>query len=196
MRDVQPLSSNQPDDRYRPRRRCGQLPPSRAEICDSPVMGIRYYARAIDDADIAWLTTYPCACECRDPRPHRREPLAEVGTLTLDKAWWEFQQLFDATGLEAGRPAGRLVISQPDLLTRLPYEPSYGLVSAVHVAEAAADLATVTDDEVRALVRRGRQSDQRANRSEQWYVTEYLEQAREYTERLADQGLALRYVIT
>ncbi|MEJ7648557.1 MAG: DUF1877 family protein [Nakamurella sp.] len=141
------------------------------------------------------MAQFPCACECRDPRPGRREPLAAVGALYLDKAWRDFQFLFDATDREAGRPAGRLVISDPGLLTMLPYEPTRRLVSAAHVAEAAADLATVSADEVRALVRRQRPSDQRADCGEQRYVTDYLEQAKEHTQRLADQGLALRYYI-
>lgn len=153
-------------------------------------MGIRYYAWAIDDDDIEWMAVYPCGCECRDPRPDRREMLAELGTLDLDKSWRDFQFLFDATGREAGRPAGRLVLSDPGLLTMLPYEPTRRLVSAAHVAEAAADLATVTRHEVRAISRNGYGGDGHFS-----YVAHHLEQAQRYTERLAEQGLGLRYYI-
>lgn len=66
---------------------CGQPQRSARACCDSSGMGIRYYAWAIDDEDIEWMAEYPCACECRDPRPERREALRRLDVLALDKAW-------------------------------------------------------------------------------------------------------------
>ncbi len=157
-------------------------------------MGIRYYAWAIDDEDLYWMAEFPCACECRDPRPERGEALRRLDVLELDKAWWYFQELFDAMGTVAGRPAGRLVLSH-NMMSSIEYEPSYGLVSAAHVAEAAADLARVTLDEVRELTARRDRSEQRQFGGLQNFLIEQLESARRYTERLAERGLALRYRI-
>lgn len=157
-------------------------------------MGIRYCAWAIDDEDLEWMAEFPCTCQCRDPRPERREALRRLDVLELDKAWWYFQELFDAMGTEAGRPAGRLVLSH-DMMHTIDYEPSYGLVPASHVAEAAADLARVTLDEVRALTSRRDRSEQRQFGGLQNFLIERLELARRYTERLAGRGLALRYRI-
>lgn len=82
-----------------------------------------------------------------------------------------------------------------DMMHTHEHEPSYGLIPSAHVAEAAADLAHVTLEDVHALTSRRDRSEQRQFGGLQSFLIEQLELARRYTERLADAGLALRYRI-
>ena len=157
-------------------------------------MGIRYLAIAIDEADYAHLAKGPCPT-CGE-RPHIREldyDDEERDVLDLDKAWSHFQRLFelnDRVALEL--VAGRVTDTPRGWISH------QGLLSPEAVSLVARDLATVTSEDVREFLARRPSwgsSDEDRDRQDFGYLVEYLERAKVFTARAADQQRAITYFI-
>lgn len=158
-------------------------------------MGIRYLAISIDAEDYEHLSKGPCP-SCGE-HPQLRDldyDEDDRETLDLDKSWGYFQGLFHS---DTPRPAYGLVAGAVTH-TSMGWISFRGLLSTETVREIAADLATVTTDEIQQFFlvrgRRGAGPDARAD-EDCAYVSSFLTDAQAFTARAAEQGRGILYFI-
>lgn len=157
------------------------------------VMGIRYYAYPIVAADVDAARACPYRFLGRDPLMDAWGPIDErPNMLYLDKCWWELQKLLEGPADLPARPAAALVAGRV-IETTEGWIPHCAVLTPDEVSAVATDLATVTERDVHRLLdgwpRSWRQTDDFA------YVAQFLGDAKEVTQRWADAGFGLVFMI-
>jgi hypothetical protein len=159
-------------------------------------MGIRYYAYPVEQEIIEMVRGEPRLFLSDDPLMDAWGPAEErPEMLYLDKCWDELQSLFHPEPGTPVRPAHRLVAGQVTMIG-WEWEAHIAVLDAGEVAAVAADLATVTDDDVATWLRAGDAMHRRDGFEGAFgYVTHFLHEAQEFTNRLAQRGSGLVYLI-
>ncbi len=155
-------------------------------------MGIRYLAISIDLDDYLRISAGPCPTCGTRPHPRERdydEPEADV--LDLDKSWGYLQRVFDSAGLDAAAD----LVAGDVTHTWTGWISHQGTVAPDRVLAVAADLASVTADELRRHFQDG--GEWVNDRSEEFfeYVSSYLAMAVKFTAKVADENRGIVYYI-
>ena len=155
-------------------------------------MGIRYFAQSVDQADFEHIKAGPCpTCGAR---PHPRDKAyddAEPITVSLDKSWSYLQAAFESTGHFAA-----LQLVDGDVThTHEGWISFQGIVAPEFMPELAADLGSVTTDELRSLfITDGEWRDERSE-DDFDYASHYLAEALTFAKSVSSQGLGVVYYI-
>ena len=165
-------------------------------------MGIRYYAYPITADEYLLALERPRAFIGDDPLMDAWGPILEQPEmLYLDKCWSDLQLLLGPLDGQPERPAFQLVDGQVTHIETgwIPFER---VLSPAQVQEVAADLATVTDTDVRRIAALYPRSNAAAWTSdlddveiEREYIAHHLAAAQSFTARLASDGRGLVYLI-
>lgn len=155
-------------------------------------MGIRYLAISIDLDDYAHISAGPCPT-CGS-RPHAREreyDEPEPDILDLDKSWGYLQGIFGSIGLRA---ASELI--EGDVThTSTGWIPYQGTVAPARVKEVAAELASVSERQVRAYFQAGNLWKDERSKQDFEYVNSYVGSARQFAEKVAGDDRGIVYYI-
>ncbi len=155
-------------------------------------MGIRYVAVSIDSDDYLRISAGPCpTCGAR---PHAREPEygdPEPDVLSLDKSWGYLQHFFSSAGLDvaAGLVTGNVTHTSRGWISH------QATVAPDHVQAVAAELAAVTEDQLRCHFQNGGQWTNDRSKGDFEYVSSYLAAAVEFTEKVARENRGIVYYI-
>jgi hypothetical protein len=163
---------------------------------DHLCMGIRYYAYPIR-ADLALVAReMPRAFLGEDPLMDAWGPEDErPQMLYLDKCWRELQLLF-ATPAGAEQRAALSLVSGSVTHTNEGWIPHIRVLDRDEVAGIAEDIVTVGESEVRTMLTpNGGAYPPDGFEGEFRYVMHYLNDAKEFSSRLAKEGRGLVYMI-
>jgi hypothetical protein len=159
-------------------------------------MGIRYYAYPVEPEMIDLARKDPRAFVGDDPLADAWGPLDErPPMLYLDKAWREFQLLLATPEHASPRPALSLVDGRVTH-TGMGWIPHFAVLSPEQVSAVSADLATVSEPDIRTMIAGGqRVFPQDGIEGEISYVFRYLRDAQTFCAELSEKGLGLAYMI-
>ncbi|MCO1338749.1 hypothetical protein BJH93_07585 [Kocuria polaris] len=169
-------------------------------MCTSMVaMGIRYYAYTWPAEDLDMVLRNPRAALSDDPFDDvfLTPPDEQPDMLYLDKMWPDFQQLTSPAEHEHPRPSYRMFEGNVSYCADEGWAcwyPWYRAIAPDETGVIARDLASITDAEVTARFGTG-DAPQSRHRNTRSALCANLDAARKFTERAAEQGRGLVYMI-
>ena len=176
-------------------RRLWTTPEVYSNFGENLIMGIRYYAYPVGAGDAELARVTPVAFMSADPLFEAwSEDPPEM--LYLDKCWSYLQRLLCPEYGETARPAYDLVAG--DVVHHFfegTWEAVYRALDPSQVAAVAADLATVTNQDVAAMLEEEQRRLGPPKNDDYGYMAFHLDKAKEFTARLGREGRGLVYKI-
>lgn len=175
------------------------FPTSRISVCrrDDGIlhcqrMGIRYFAQSVDQADFEHVKAGPCPTCGSRPHPRDSEPGdPEPFTVSLDKSWSYLQAVFESTG----HLAALQLVDGHVTHTYDGWISHQGVIAPEFMPELAADLESVTAEEVRSLFIEGGEWRDERSEGDFDYASHYLAEALEFAKSVSSKGLGVVYYI-